>query len=248
VLPLPFYLAKVLDSTTSAAGAYAARVLADLGAEVLLIERTGAARPASGPEFEALQRNKFSCAIALDLPEGKDLWLKLARRCDFAFVDAGDERLASAGLTYAALAAENQGLICVEVELSESRAIGLAAASAALTALFYRRGSGLGQRIAVHEQAVLASLLAISDGDTASGVGEKAAGPKAAPNVLEEIGTAEGDIVPVEGVPYRFSSTPAHVRLPAPRYGQHTMALLRELAGLDEAELRRLREAGVIDG
>ncbi len=48
------------------------------------------------------------------------------------------------------------------------------------------------------------------------------------------------------GPPVRFSETPGSVRLPAPLLGQHTAEVLRERLGMDDEEIARLREQGVI--
>jgi crotonobetainyl-CoA:carnitine CoA-transferase CaiB-like acyl-CoA transferase len=45
--------------------------------------------------------------------------------------------------------------------------------------------------------------------------------------------------------PVRFSATPASVRRPAPRLGQHSVEVLREV-GLDEATIAALGDAGVL--
>lgn len=47
------------------------------------------------------------------------------------------------------------------------------------------------------------------------------------------------------GFPFRASGTPAAIRRPAPRLGQHTAEVLREIDTSD-AEIRRLADAGVI--
>jgi crotonobetainyl-CoA:carnitine CoA-transferase CaiB-like acyl-CoA transferase len=52
----------------------------------------------------------------------------------------------------------------------------------------------------------------------------------------------------VDGVPWRLSRSPAHIRLPAPRFGEHNDYVLRGLMGLSEAEVRELAEAGVVGG
>jgi crotonobetainyl-CoA:carnitine CoA-transferase CaiB-like acyl-CoA transferase len=49
----------------------------------------------------------------------------------------------------------------------------------------------------------------------------------------------------VVGPPYRFSATPAEIRLPPPLLGQHTNEVLRSL-GYNAQKLMALREAGVI--
>lgn len=50
----------------------------------------------------------------------------------------------------------------------------------------------------------------------------------------------------MQNVAPRLSATPGEVRHPGPALGQHTEAVLRELAGLDEAAIAALREERVI--
>jgi benzylsuccinate CoA-transferase BbsF subunit len=49
----------------------------------------------------------------------------------------------------------------------------------------------------------------------------------------------------VKGLPYRLDGKGVRIERPAPDLGQHTDAVLRELLGLDDAELARLAESGV---
>ena len=46
--------------------------------------------------------------------------------------------------------------------------------------------------------------------------------------------------------PVRMSETPGSIRRPAPLLGQHTDEVLRERLGMSDAEIKRLRDAGVI--
>jgi crotonobetainyl-CoA:carnitine CoA-transferase CaiB-like acyl-CoA transferase len=48
------------------------------------------------------------------------------------------------------------------------------------------------------------------------------------------------------GFPFRASRTPAALRRPAPRLGEHTAEVLQEVLGLDPGEVARLAEAGVL--
>ncbi len=51
---------------------------------------------------------------------------------------------------------------------------------------------------------------------------------------------------PLPNTPVKLSRTPGGVRGPSPDLGQHTDDVLRELLGLPDAEIGRLREAGAI--
>ncbi len=57
--------------------------------------------------------------------------------------------------------------------------------------------------------------------------------------------TRDGDTIEVPGVVPRLEATPGRLRTPAPRLGEHTDAVLREL-GLSDAQIAALRERGLI--
>lgn len=83
---------RVLDLTRMLAGPYGTMLLADLGAEVLKVERPvgGDDIRAVGPHFVggesvyflSVNRGKRSVALDLGLPAGRDLLLRLAGQCD----------------------------------------------------------------------------------------------------------------------------------------------------------------------
>jgi len=61
-----------------------------------------------------------------------------------------------------------------------------------------------------------------------------------------ELDHAAAGKLPLVGSPMRFSATPIEYRLAPPLLGEHTVEVLRGLLGKSEAEIARLRAAGVI--
>jgi crotonobetainyl-CoA:carnitine CoA-transferase CaiB-like acyl-CoA transferase len=55
-----------------------------------------------------------------------------------------------------------------------------------------------------------------------------------------------GEQVRVDGVPFKMSLTPAHVREPGPTYGGDNGYVFGELLGLSPERINDLRQAGVI--
>jgi len=58
--------------------------------------------------------------------------------------------------------------------------------------------------------------------------------------------TPEGTEVTLDGIPYRLGRTPARVDGPGPLLGEHTTAILRDVLGMDEAEIAALRAQAVV--
>jgi crotonobetainyl-CoA:carnitine CoA-transferase CaiB-like acyl-CoA transferase len=119
---------RVLDLSRILAGPTATQVLADLGAEVIKIERPGAGddtrgwgppflRDAAGDEtgpsayFLAANRGKHSVAVNLADPRGQALVRALALRADVLVENFKPGDLARYGLDHAALGAANPRLI-----------------------------------------------------------------------------------------------------------------------------------------
>ncbi|MBD3730062.1 MAG: CoA transferase [Sphingomonadales bacterium] len=64
--------------------------------------------------------------------------------------------------------------------------------------------------------------------------------------LVHQIDRSDGTPVSFLGYPGRLSATPASYRKAPPRSGEDTAAVLRDVLGLDDAEIARLRDAGII--
>jgi crotonobetainyl-CoA:carnitine CoA-transferase CaiB-like acyl-CoA transferase len=64
--------------------------------------------------------------------------------------------------------------------------------------------------------------------------------------LLQTVPGPDGGDLRVVGVPMRFSATPGAIRSGPPGVGEHTDEVLREVLGLGDDELARLREEGAI--
>jgi len=118
---------RVLDLSRILAGPWATQLLADLGAEVIKIERPGEGDDTRGwgPPFVigenesdlfsayylAANRGKKSVAIDFSKPEGRDLVRALAESCDVVVENFKVGGLKRLGLDYEALSALNPSLI-----------------------------------------------------------------------------------------------------------------------------------------
>jgi crotonobetainyl-CoA:carnitine CoA-transferase CaiB-like acyl-CoA transferase len=114
---------RVLDLSRVIAGPYCATLLADLGADVVKLERPGRGddlrhwRGGDGmsPVYAAINRNKRCVAIDLQQPEGARLALGLARQADVVienFLPGVADRL---GVGYEAVKAENPAVVYAAV-------------------------------------------------------------------------------------------------------------------------------------
>lgn len=128
-MPAPLKNVRVLDLTRILAGPWAGQCLADLGAEVIKIERPkgGDDTRAWGPPFfgegdEAISayfmsanRGKHSVAVDMATPEGQDTIRALAAKCDIVIENFKVDGLKKYGLDYESLKAVNPGLIYCSV-------------------------------------------------------------------------------------------------------------------------------------
>ncbi|MCX7361403.1 MAG: CaiB/BaiF CoA-transferase family protein [Alphaproteobacteria bacterium] len=124
---LPLRSVRVLDLTRVLAGPWATQLLADLGAEVIKVERPGSGDDTRGwgppfvdgdgrpggvsAYFLCTNRGKRSVTVDMETPEGRTLVADLAAECDIMVENLKVGSLAKLGLDYASLARRNPRLI-----------------------------------------------------------------------------------------------------------------------------------------
>ena len=115
---------RVLDLTRLLPGPVCTLHLADLGADVVKIEDTGAGdyarnlgnRPGTVSAFyRAVNRNKRSAALDLKHPEGREAFLALARHADAIVESFRPGVVASLGVDYATIAAQNPRIVYASI-------------------------------------------------------------------------------------------------------------------------------------
>lgn len=120
-MPGPLSHVRVLELSRVLAGPWAAQTLADLGADVIKVERPGAGDdtrswgpPWAGEQsayFLSANRGKRSVTIDFERPEGQELVRKLAAQADVVIENFKVGGLVKYGLDYESLKAVNPGLV-----------------------------------------------------------------------------------------------------------------------------------------
>jgi formyl-CoA transferase/CoA:oxalate CoA-transferase len=121
--PGPLAGLRVLDLTEHMAGPFCTMILADMGAEVLKVERpgTGDSTRAWGdgsernPFFRYINRNKKSVTLDYKGAAGREVLLRLVRSVDVLVENYRATVMERAGLGYAVLAGENPRLIYAQL-------------------------------------------------------------------------------------------------------------------------------------
>ncbi len=108
---------RVVSLAEQYPGPYATLLMADLGADVILVERPGAGDPARQfPAFhEALNRGKRSVAIDLKSAGGRDALRGLLRDADVMLEGFRPGTMARLGFGWADVSALNPRLVCVSI-------------------------------------------------------------------------------------------------------------------------------------
>jgi glutaryl-CoA transferase len=130
-MPKPLTGLRVLELARILAGPWAGQLLADLGADVIKVERKGAGddtrvwgppfvegvdgKPIGSAYFHSANRGKRSIEIDFETDEGKRLVKKLAARSDVLIENFKVGGLAKFGLDYKSLAPDNPRLIYCSV-------------------------------------------------------------------------------------------------------------------------------------
>src|ERR1700744_1589585 len=124
-MSLPLEDVKVLDLSRLLPGGFCSLLLADMGADVLKVEDTGADDYVrwSPPYYEgahesarsalslALNRNKRSIRLDLKSERGRELLLKLVRDCDVVLESFRPGVLDRLGVGYEAMRRENPRIV-----------------------------------------------------------------------------------------------------------------------------------------
>jgi crotonobetainyl-CoA:carnitine CoA-transferase CaiB-like acyl-CoA transferase len=111
VFPPPLAGVRVLDLTRLLPGPFATQQLADLGAEVIKVEDTGAGDYTAPPVRALVNRGKRAIRIDLKQPAGRDLLLRLARDVDVLVEGFRPGVMQRLGVGYEAVAAVNARLV-----------------------------------------------------------------------------------------------------------------------------------------
>ena len=247
-LPLAAY--RVLDLGPTAAAAYAARLLGDAGAEVIAVERGAAAR---SPLFRQLNRNKLGCTLDFATPRGAALLQRLVARCDVVVEGFDAPERGRLGLTYDALRAARPDIIVASVRGAGGSVstpldivAGTAAAAAVCAALLCHRDRGEGQHVEVDARDCALSFRGVAAARVPAGDDVSRDARLRERRFFEPV-SHMGGVEEMPALPWRFSLTPCHVRLPAPEPGEHNRYVLAGLLGLSEEEMAELERGRIIE-
>jgi crotonobetainyl-CoA:carnitine CoA-transferase CaiB-like acyl-CoA transferase len=119
---------RVIECGDLVAAPFAAKQLADLGAEVIKVESprggdsarrrgpfAGTADPERSGLFLYLNTNKHGIAVDLERPEGREILQRLAQGADLLIHDVAPARIAGSGLDDRALRAANPRLVVTSI-------------------------------------------------------------------------------------------------------------------------------------
>ncbi len=113
---------RVLDLSRVRAGPTCVKQLADFGADVIKIEsppgvdaNEGMGGPRAGPDFQNLHRNKRAMTLNLKLPQGREVFARLARTADVVVENYRPDVKFRLGVDYESLRAVNPRIILASI-------------------------------------------------------------------------------------------------------------------------------------
>ncbi len=113
---------RVLDLSRVRAGPTCVKQLADFGADVIKIEsppgvdaNEGMGGPREGADFQNLHRNKRSITLNLKLPEGREIFNRLAKKADVVVENYRPDVKYRLGVDYESLKAINPRIILASI-------------------------------------------------------------------------------------------------------------------------------------
>ena len=113
---------RVLDLSRVRAGPTCVKQLADFGADVIKIEsppgvdaNEGMGGPRNGPDFQNLHRNKRAMTLNLKLPEGREIFARLAMKADVVVENYRPDVKYRLGVDYESLRAINPRIILASI-------------------------------------------------------------------------------------------------------------------------------------
>jgi formyl-CoA transferase len=121
--PGPLAGLKVLDLTEHMAGPFCTMILADMGADVIKVERPGKGDSSRGmgdgsernPYFRYINRNKKSVTLDYKAPRGREVFWRLVERADVLVENYRATVMERAGLGFEALSERNPRLIYAQL-------------------------------------------------------------------------------------------------------------------------------------
>jgi crotonobetainyl-CoA:carnitine CoA-transferase CaiB-like acyl-CoA transferase len=254
---------KVLDLSRVLAGPWCTQILADLGADVVKIERPGVGddtrtwgppflKDSDGQDtdqatyFTSCNRNKRSVTIDMATPEGRDLLQQMAAQSDVVVENFKTGGLKQYGLDHESLRAANPRLIYCSIT-----GFGHDGPN---TLRVKHRETLIPQLDAVTRTRTTAEWIAMLEDKAVpcgpiNNVAQAFEDPQVkARGLAVTLPRQAGDgIAHITGVasPLRLSATPPVLRNAAPALGQHTDEVLAEL-GFTASRIAELRSAQVI--
>ena len=109
---------RILDLTRVRAGPSCVRQFADFGADVIKIENTvpeDMGGPREGPDFQNLHRNKRSITLDLKSPQGREIFMRLAKTADVVVENYRPDVKHRLGVDYESLRKVNKRIILASI-------------------------------------------------------------------------------------------------------------------------------------